>query len=88
MVNKNEIIDQLLKNNLDKEAIKKTLNTKIEKIKEKLNNEKAEQIFQELKFYGFNFGKEQMIDLIKENNFNKENVQNYINERISEQIYE
>ena len=62
MVNKNEIIDQLLKNNLDKEAIKKYLNAKIEKIKEKQNNEKAEQIFQELKFYGFDLGKEQMID--------------------------
>ena len=88
MINKNEIIDQLLKNNLDKEAIKKSLNTKIQEIKEKQNNEKAEQIFQELKFYGFNLGKEQMISLIKENNFNKENVQNYINERISEQIYD
>ena len=88
LVDKNEIINQLLENDLDKEAIKKSLNAKIEKIKEEKNNEKAEQIFKELEFYGFNFGKEQMIALIKENNFNKENVQNYINERISEQIYD
>ena len=88
LINKNEIINQLLENNLDKEAIKKSLNTKIQEIKEKQNNEKAEQIFQELKFYGFDLGKEQMIGLIKENNFNLENVQNYINERISEQIYD
>jgi len=88
LVDKNEIINQLLENDLDKEAIKKSLNAKIQEIKEKQNNEKSEQIFKELEFYGFNFGKEQMISLIKENNFNKENVQNYINERISEQIYD
>ena len=88
LVDKNEIIEQLLENDLDKEAIKKSLNAKIQEIKEKQNNEKSEQIFKELEFYGFNFGKEQMISLIKENNFNKENVQNYINERISEQIYD
>ena len=51
-------------------------------------NNLAEQTFQELEFYGFDLGKQQMIALIKENNFNKENVQNYINERISEQIYD
>ena len=88
LVDKNEIINQLLENDLDKEAIKKSLNAKIQEIKEKQNNEKSEQIFKELEFYGFNFGKEQMISLIKEKNFNKENVQNYINERISEQIYD
>lgn len=88
LVDKNEIINQLLENDLDKEAIKKSLNAKIQEIKEKQNNEKSEQIFKELEFYGFNFGKEQMISLIKENNFNKENVQNYINKRISEQIYD
>jgi hypothetical protein len=88
LVDKNEIIEQLLENDLDKEAIKKSLNAKIQEIKEKQNKEKSEQIFKELEFYGFNFCKEQMISLIKEKNFNKENVQNYINERISEQIYD
>ncbi len=84
--NKSKIIFDYNKNELEN-IIKKF--GKIEKKDmELVYNNLAEQTFQELEFYGFDLGKEQMISLIKENNFNKENVQNYINERISEQIYD
>ena len=88
LINKNDIIHQLLKNDLNKEEIKKSLNAKIQKIKEELDNERAEQTFKELEFYGFDLGKEQMLNLIKQQNFNKEYLQNYINERVSQQIYD
>ena len=88
LINKNDIINQLLKNDLNKEEIKKSLNAKIQKIKEELDNERAEQTFKELEFYGFDLGKEQMLNLIKQQKFNKEYLQNYINERISQQIYD
>ena len=88
LINKNDIINQLLKNDLNKEEIKKSLNAKIQKIKEELDNERAEQTFKELEFYGFDLGKEQMLNLIKQQNFNKEYLQNYINERVSQQIYD
>ena len=82
--NKSKIIFDYNKNELEN-IIKKF--GKIEKKDmELVYNNLAEQTFQELKFYGFDLGKEQMISLIKEYNFNKENVQNYINERISEII--
>ena len=84
--NKSKIIFDYNKNEIEN-IIKKF--GKIEKKDmELVYNNLAEQIFQELKFYGFDLGKQQMIGLIKENNFNKENVQNYINERISDQIYD
>ena len=88
LINKNDIINQLLKNDLNKEEIKKSLNSKIQKIKEEQDNERAEQLYKELEFYSFDFGKEQMINLIKQQNFNKEYLQNYINERVSQQIYD
>ena len=88
LINKNDIINQLLKNDLNKEEIKKSLNAKIQKIKEELDNERAQQTFKELEFYGFDLGKEQMLNLIKQQNFNKEYLQNYINERVSQQIYD
>ena len=88
LINKNDIINQLLKNDLNKEEIKKSLNAKIQKIKEELDNERAQQTFKELEFYGFDLGKEQMLNLIKQQKFNKEYLQNYINERISQQIYD
>ena len=88
LINKNDIINQLLKNDLNKEEIKKSLNSKIQKIKEEQDNERAEQLYKELEFYSFDFGKEQMLNLIKQQNFNKEYLQNYINERVSQQIYD
>ena len=87
-VNKNEIINQLLNNDLNKEEITNSLKLKIKQEEEKQNNEKVEQIFEKLEFHNFEFNKNTIISLIKEKNFNKEVVQNWINEKVSEKIYE
>ena len=92
LIEKNEIINQLLNNNFNKEEIKNSLNLKIEKIKqeekEKENNAKIEEILNQLNFHDDNeFNKDEVRALIKQNEFNKENVQNWINERISKKIY-
>ena len=87
-VNKNEIINQLLNNDLNKEEITNSLKLKIKQEEEKQNNEKVEQIFEKLEFHNFEFDKNTIISLIKEKNFNKEVVQNWINEKVSEKIYD
>ena len=87
-MNKNEIINQLLNNDLNKEEITNSLKLKIKQEEEKQNNEKAEQIFQKLDFHNYEFDKNTIISLIKEKNFNQEVVQNLINGNVSEKIYE
>ena len=85
---KNEIFNKLYENDFNKEEIKTFLNNKIKQIQEGKDNKKAEEIYNELNFYNHDLNKDEIISLIKEQNFNKENVQNYINKRISEQIYD
>ncbi len=92
LIEKNDIIDQLLKNNFNKEEIKKSLNLKIEKIKqeekEKENKNKIEEILNQLNFHDDNeFKMDEIRALIKQNDFNKENVQNWINEQLCQKIY-
>ena len=89
LLNKNEIINQLLENNLNKEEIKKSINDKIQKIQEnKIEEEKAEILYKELNIDNLNIKKDEIIALIKEQNFNKENIQNYINKKKCEQIFD
>ena len=89
LLNKNEIINQLLENNLDKEKIKKSINDKIQQIqKNKIEEEKAEILYKELNIENFNLKKDEIITLIKEQNFNKENIQNLINSKKCEQIFD
>ena len=59
-------------------------------IKDIKKNEQAKHIYKELNFYKYNsdFDEDQIIALIKEENFNKENVQKWINEKIAEKIYD
>jgi Trp operon repressor len=89
LLNEKEIINQLLENDLNKNEIKKSLNSKILQIQENQKNEKAKQLYKELSFYDYNhdFNENEVIALIKEENFNKENVQKCINEKIAEKIY-
>ena len=85
------VINQLLDNNLNKDEIKKNLISKIkQKIPEKKLNdeERVQQLFKELKFYNMDLIKEEIIAIIKENNFQKEIIQNKINEKIALQIYD
>ena len=89
LLNKNEIINQLLENNLNKEEIKKSINDKIQKIQEnKIEEEKAEILYKELNIDNLNIKKDEIIALIKEKNFNKENIQNLINIKKCEQIFD
>ena len=89
LLNKNEIINQLLENNLNKEEIKKSINDKIKQIqKNKIEEEKAEILYKELNIDNLNIKKDEIIALIKEKNFNKENIQNLINTKKCEQIFD
>ena len=89
LLNKNEIINQLLENNLNKEEIKKSINDKIKQIQEnKIEEEKAEILYKELNIDNLNIKKDEIIALIKEQNFNKENIQNLINTKKCEQIFD
>lgn len=74
---------------MNKNEIEKSLNSKIQQIQENQKNEKAKQLYKELSFYDYNydFNENEVIALIKEENFNKENVQKCINEKIAEKIY-
>ena len=89
LMNKDEIINKLLNNNLNKEEIKNYIISKRKKVP--TDDEKAEKVFKELRFYNMNFNREEIIALIKEKNFQKEIVQNWINEKIKilqQQIYD
>ena len=88
LIDKDEIIIQLLDNNLNEGEIKKNIISKINEIKEKQRNEEIEKIFKELEFYDMDFNKEVIINLIKEKNLEKEKVQNWIKEQKSELIYD
>ena len=88
LIDKDEIINQLLDNNLNEGEIKKNIISKINEIKEKQRNDEIEKIFKELEFYDMDFNKEVIINLIKEKNLEKEKVQNWIKEQKSELIYD
>ena len=92
LIDKNDIINQLLNNNFNKEEIKNSLNLKIEKIKqeekEKENKNKIEEILNQLNFHDDNeFKMDEIRALIKQNDFNKEKVQNWINGQLCKKIY-
>ena len=78
LINKNDIINKLLNNNFNKEEIKNDINKKIEKIK----NEKAEKLYNELNLDKINYiNKKEIIDTIKEKNFDKKKIQKWIDEK-------
>ena len=78
LINKNDIINKLLNNNFNKEEIKNDINKKIEKIK----NEKAEKLYNELNLDKINYIiKKEIIDAIKEKNFDKKKIRKWIDEK-------
>jgi len=85
LINKNEIINKLLNNNLDKDEIKKEIIIKIKENEENQNKNKAEEIYNELNINNINTEKKEIIDYIIQNNFDKETVQKWINNKIEEQ---
>ena len=85
LINKNAIINKLLNNNLDKDEIKNEINIKIKQNEANQNQNKAEEIYDELNINNINIDKKEIIDYIIQNNFDKDIVQNWINDKIEEQ---
>ena len=88
LIERDEIIAQLMKNNLNKEEIKNNLNTKIKEIEDNKIEQKIEEIYKELDFHNIPFDKNEIINIIKDKNFDKENVQDWINEKVTKELYE
>ena len=88
LIGRDEIIAQLMKNNLNKEEIKNNLNTKIKEIEDNKIEQKIEEIYKELDFHNIPFDKNEIINIIKDKYFNKENVQDWINEKVTKELYE
>ena len=85
LINKNDIINKLLKNNLSKEEIKKEISAKIKENEEKEKEEKAESVYKKLNLDNLNIDKQKIIELIIQKKFNIKEVQNWINQKIEEQ---
>ena len=81
LINKDEIINKLMNNNLNKEEIINDINNKIKEITQKENDAKAEQIYNELNLNNINIDKNEIISVVKEKNFDKEEVQKWLVEK-------
>ena len=81
LVNKDNIINKLMDNNLNKDEIINDINKAIKEKEQKEINEKAEKVYNELNMDNVNLDKKEVLDYIKENQFNKEEVQNWIDSK-------
>ena len=81
LINKDDIINKLINNNLNKDEIINEINNKIKEIQQKEKDSKADQIYGELNLNNINIDKNEVIGIIKNKNFDKEEVQNWINEK-------
>ena len=88
LIKENEIIEKLMNNNLNKGEIENDLKDKIAKIKEKENNQKVEDVYSQLNLYNLNIERQEVLDKIKEEQLNKENVQNWIDGKNAEKIFD
>ena len=88
LIGRDEIIAQLMKNNLNKEDNKNNFNTKIKEIEDNKIEQKIEEIYKELDFHNIPFDKNEIINIIKDKKFDKENVQDWINEEVTKELYE
>ena len=82
LINKDEIINKLINNNLNKNEIINDINNKIKEITQKENEAKAEQIYNELNLNNINIDKNEIISIIKEKNFDKEEIQKWLDEKV------
>ena len=82
LINKEEILNRVINNSFNIEEYKKSINEQIKKIEKKQIDEKAEQIYNQLDFKNFDIDKNEIIALIIELKFDKEKIQNIINEKI------
>mgnify|MGYP002626277473 CR=1 FL=1 len=81
LINKDEIINKLIGNNLNRYEIINDINNKINEMQQKEDEEKAEQIYDELNINNINIDKNEIISIIKEKNFDKEEIQKWLNEK-------
>ena len=85
LINKDEIINKLISNNLNKNEIINDINNKIKEIEQKEKEAKAEQIYDELNLNNINIDKNEVIEIIKNKNFDKEEIQKWIDEKAQKQ---
>ena len=83
LINKDEIIDKYMSNELNIEEYKNNINSKIKQLEEKQNEEKAEQIYKKLNLDNLDIKRDEIIAYIKDQNFEEDKVQNWINEKIN-----
>ena len=82
LINKDEIINKLISNNLNKNEIINDINNKINEMQQKEDEEKAEQIYDELNLNNINIDKNEIISIIKKKNFDKEEIQKWLDEKV------
>ena len=87
LIEKNEIINYFIKNDLNKTDIIKSLNAKIKEIEEKKNKQKIEEIYNELNFHNLDFNKNEIMNIIKVLYFDKVIVQDWIDKKVTEELY-
>ena len=68
---------------LNIEEYKNNINSKIKQLEEKQNEEKAEQIYKKLNLDNLDIQRDEIIAYIKDQNFEEDKVQNWINEKIN-----
>ena len=82
LIDEKEIINKYMNNTFDINEYKKSLENKIKEFNLKQNDQKAEKIYNQLNFYNLKINKNEIIDFIKKQNFDKEKAQNFINEKL------
>ena len=85
LINKNDIINKLIENNINKDEIINDIKHQIKKIEEDEKNARVEQIYRELNLNNSNINKNEIIDIIKEKNFDKEEIQKWIDAKVQAQ---
>ena len=81
LINKVEIIDKYMSDELNIEEYKNNINSKIKQLEEKQNEEKAEQIYKKLNLDNLDIQRDEIIAYIKDQNFEEDKVRNWINEK-------
>jgi len=81
LTNKKNIINKLIQNNLNKDEIINEIKNAIKEKKQKEINSKAERLYDELNLNNINIGKNEVVSIIKKKNFDKEEIQKWLDEK-------
>ena len=84
LIDEKEIINKYMNDTFDINKYKSSLEKKIKELnlEQKQNDQKAEKIYNQLNFYNLKINKNEIIDFIKKQNFDKKKAQNFINEKM------